>query len=98
VAISGGFGQKTEYQDTGLKQLLYHFTRHERDNSVEILENHYAVSDIQIYKTILTNKIIKNKGKLAEELYAFRAGDATRDLIFGVRRLIEKNWNMENCL
>jgi hypothetical protein len=32
------------------------------------------------------------KGKLAEELHAFREGKATRDLIFGIRQLNEKNW------
>jgi hypothetical protein len=32
------------------------------------------------------------KGKLAEELYAFRAGRTTTNLIFGIRQLTEKNW------
>jgi hypothetical protein len=47
----------------------------------------------QIYKSILAKKIIKEiKGKLAEKLYAIRAGRATTDLIFGIRQLTEKNW------
>jgi hypothetical protein len=29
---------------------------------------------------------------MAEELYAFRAGRATTDLFFGIRQMIEKNW------
>jgi hypothetical protein len=38
----------------------------------------------KIYKRILGNKMIKEiKGKLAEELYAFKEGRATTDLIFG---------------
>jgi hypothetical protein len=50
------------------------------------------VSNIEFYKRILANKIIKEiKGKLAGELYEFRAGKATTDLIFGIRQLIEKN-------
>jgi hypothetical protein len=36
--------------------------------------------------------IKENKGELAEELHAFRAGRATTDLIFEIRQLIEKNW------
>jgi hypothetical protein len=39
--------------------------------------------------------IKKIKGKLAEELNAFRAGTATTDLIFGIRLLIEKTGNMD---
>jgi hypothetical protein len=47
----------------------------------------------KIYKRILANKIIKEiKGKLAKELYAFRADKATTDLISGTRQLTEKNW------
>jgi hypothetical protein len=29
---------------------------------------------------------------VAEKLYAFRAGTATTDLIFGIGQLTEKNW------
>jgi hypothetical protein len=44
-------------------------------------------------KSILANKMIKEiNGKLEEELHAFRAGSMTRDLIFGIRQLAEKNW------
>jgi hypothetical protein len=49
---------------------------------------------LKIYKRILPNKMIKEiKKKLAEELYAFRAGRVTTDLFFGTRQLIEKNWD-----
>jgi hypothetical protein len=51
----------------------------------------------KIYERILANQIIKEiKGQLAEELYAFRAGRATTDLIFEIRQLIEKNWEYGN--
>jgi hypothetical protein len=44
----------------------------------------------KIYDRILANIIITEiKGKITEELYAFRAGRATMDLIFGIRHLIE---------
>jgi hypothetical protein len=40
----------------------------------------------KIYKRILANKMIKEiKRRLAEELYAFRAGRVNSDLIFGIR-------------
>jgi hypothetical protein len=53
----------------------------------------FLCQTFKIYERILANKIIKEiKGKLAEELYAFRAGRATTDLTFGIRPLIEKNW------
>jgi hypothetical protein len=46
--------------------------------------NHIA--DIQIYKRILANRMIKKiMGKPAKELYAFGAVRATTDLIFGIR-------------
>jgi hypothetical protein len=35
---------------------------------------------------------LKIRGKLAEELYAFRNGRVTIDLIFGTRQLIGRNW------
>jgi hypothetical protein len=45
----------------------------------------------KIYNRILANKMIMEmKGKLTEELYAFRAGRATTDLIFEIRYLTEK--------
>jgi hypothetical protein len=34
--------------------------------------------------------IMEIKEKLAEELYAFRTGRATTDLIFGIRQFIER--------
>jgi hypothetical protein len=46
----------------------------------------------KVYERILANKTTKKiTGKLAE-LYAFRAGRATTDLISGIRQLILKNW------
>jgi hypothetical protein len=36
--------------------------------------------------------ILEMKGKLAEELYAFRKGRATTDLVFRIGQMIEKNW------
>jgi hypothetical protein len=47
----------------------------------------------EVYERILANRMEKEiKGKLAEEVCAFRAGRAITDLIFGIRQLIEKNW------
>jgi hypothetical protein len=36
--------------------------------------------------------------KLAEELYVFRRGMGTTDLIFGIRWLIEKTWKYKKEL
>jgi hypothetical protein len=46
----------------------------------------------KIYNRMVANKTIKEiEGKLAEELYTFKAGKATRDLISGMRQVTEKN-------
>jgi hypothetical protein len=50
-----------------------------------------------IYKrTVASKKIKEIKGKLAEELYTFKAGTATTELIFGIRQLTKKKWEYGN--
>jgi hypothetical protein len=53
----------------------------------------------KIYERIFVNKMrVEIKGKLIEELYAFRKGKVTTDLISGIRQLIDKNWEHEKQL
>jgi hypothetical protein len=45
------------------------------------------------YERLPANKIMKEiKGKVAGELYTFRAGRARTDQVFGIRQWVEKNW------
>jgi hypothetical protein len=55
---------------------------------------HCCVKHTKIYERILEKNDKGNQGKLAE-LYKFRTGRATTDLIFGIRQLTEKIGNME---
>jgi hypothetical protein len=54
---------------------------------------HVAMSDIKNLGEDTSKQNNKgNKRKLAEERYTFRSARSTTDLFFGIRQLIEKNW------
>jgi hypothetical protein len=60
---------------------------------LEIIEvSCYCVRHSKFTRTLAKKTTKEIKGKLAEELYMFRASWANRDLIFELRQSTEKNW------
>jgi hypothetical protein len=74
------------------KEILIPTYKRQTENNIEIIRGIMLLWQIfKIYDRILANILITEiKGKLTEELHAFRAGRATTYLIFGIRQLIEK--------